>query len=201
MNMKKFYLLAYAWSSTILFGLFIYWLSTLPNLSAGNTLTDEVIKVSFRMTLYAIFFVLIYRSFILTIKTNVARLAQWKSRREKEEDEEFVLIIETIIVIATIFICFTFAFFEEVTQLTVLGRNNADIIQDCRKLDSSRGIRVKTECIEKSAIVEANKDVLVSLMAILLMAIIVYSIPVIGELEVALKYKFEQGLEKLRKKK
>lgn len=201
MSMKKFYLLAYAWSSTILFGLFIYWLSTVPNLSAGNTLTDEVIKVSFRMTLYAIFFILIYRSFILTLKTNVTRLAQWKSKREKEEDTEFVLIIETLIVIATIFITLSFAFFEEMTQLTVQGRNNANEIQDCRRLDPNRGITVKTECIEKTALTESNKDVLVSLMAILLTAIIVYSIPVIGELEVALKYKFDEGLEKLRKKK
>jgi len=164
-------------------------------------LADEIIKVTFRMTLYAIFFILIYRSFILTLKTTVSRLSKWKSKREKYEDEEFVLIIETLILIASLFIALSFSFFEEHTQLTTLGRNKAGEIVSCEKRDLEKGIRVETECIEKLSISESNKDILVSLMSILLTAIVVYSLPVIGELEVAIKHKIESGVLKIKTKK
>lgn len=100
--MRKLAFLIYAWGSTILMGLFIYWLATIPYLSAGDRVTDELVKIIFRMTLYSIFFILFYRSLIITLKTSVERLAKWRSKNEKMEDEEFVLIIETLSVIITI---------------------------------------------------------------------------------------------------
>lgn len=187
--MKKVAFLIYAWGSTILFGLLIIWLSTIPNLQAGDVLTDEIIKIIFRMTLYSVFFILIFRSIIITLKTTVERLSKWRSRNEEVEDSEFVLIIETLIVILVVFITSTFAFVEESIQLHTEGRNRAE----------STITMNKVVYIDQEVLNESNKDVLVSFMAILLTAIVVYSIPVIGELEIAVKHKF-QGEGKNKKK-
>jgi len=43
------------------------------------------------------------------------------------------------------------------------------------------------------------KDVLVSVMSILLTGIVVYTLPVIGELEMALKHKFEYEMKLIKK--
>jgi len=188
--MRKVAFLLYAWGSTLLFAVLILWLASIPNFQAGDLVSDEVIKVVFRMTLYAIFFILIYRSIIITLKSTVERLSKWRSKREEIEDSEFVLIIETLVVILVIFATSTFAFFEEHVQFYVEGRNNAD----------STLVVNNTAYIEQNLLSEANKDILVSVMAILLTAVIVYSIPVIGELEMALKHKFEEERKNLRKK-
>jgi len=45
------------------------------------------------------------------------------------------------------------------------------------------------------------KDILVSIMAVLLTGIVVYTLPVIGELEMALKHKFEYEVSLVRKNK
>ena len=167
--MKKLAFLTYAWGSTFLFGALIYWIATIPNFEAGDVVTDELVKVVFRMTLYAIFFILFYRSIILTLKNTVERLSHWRSKKEKAEDAEFVLIIETLVVIVSILATTLFSIFEEYTQNFVDGRH-AEV-----------------------------KDVLISIMAILLSGIVVYSIPVIGELEMAIKHKLDEGL-KVKKK-
>lgn len=169
--MKKLTLLLYAWGSTFLLAILMYWLATVPNLDAGEETTDQVVKVLFRMTLYAIFFIFVYRSIILTMKNSITRLASWRSKREKVEDAEFVLIIETLVIIITILATTLFAVFEEYTQTFVDGREG-DI-----------------------------KDVLVSLIAILLTAIISYSIPVVGELEMAIMHRFNDVKEKRKNKK
>lgn len=184
--MRKLAFLLYAWGSTFLFAFIIYWLATVPNLRAGDMVTDEVIKVIFRMTLYAIFFVLTYRSIIITLKTTVERLSKWRSRREEVEDSEFVLIIETLVVILVIFVSVTFAFFEQHVQFYTQGRNGGAEVVMVKKDGKD------VAYIPQNTIAEANKSVLVSVMATLLTAIVVYSIPVIGELEVAIKHKIER---------
>lgn len=158
--MKKVAFLLYTWGSTILFAALIYWIATIPNFEEGTKVTDELVKVIFRMTLYAFFFVLFYRSIILTLKNTVQRLAKYRSKNEKFEDAEFVLVIETLVVIVTVLATTLFAVFEEYIQKFIPGRT-----------------------------VEI-KDILVSVMAILLSAIVVYSMPVIGELEIAIRHKF-----------
>jgi hypothetical protein len=188
--MKKVAFLIYAWGSTLLFALGIIWLSTIPNFETGPATTDEVIKVVFRMTLYSIFFILIYRSIIVTLKTTVQRLAKWRSRREEIEDSEFVLIIETLVVILVVFITTTFAFVEENIQFYTEGRNKADTVL----------VNDNIAYVQQSVISESNKDILVSVMSVLLTAIVVYSIPVIGELELAIKHKFEQEKRNSKKK-
>lgn len=161
--MKKLSFLIYAWGTTFLFGALIYWLATIPNLDAGEEVTDELVKVVFKMTLYSILFILTYRSIIITLKSTVTRLASWRSKKEKSEDAEFVLIIETLVVIITALGTTLFSVFEEYVQNFVDGRT-ADV-----------------------------KDVLISVMAILLTSIVVYSVPVIGELEYAIKHNFQKS--------
>lgn len=169
--MKNLLFLTYAWGSTFLFAAIIYWLATVPNLNAGNEATDELVKVVFRMTIYAVLFILFYRSMILTLKNTVSRLASWRSKKEKIEDAEFVLIIETLVVVISILSTTLFAIFEEFTQDNIAGRSSDP------------------------------KDVLISIMAVLLSAIVVYSMPVIGELEMAIKHKVEYSFRKNRAEK
>jgi hypothetical protein len=204
--MKKAAFIIYTWGSTVLFGLLIYWLATLPNFQAGDQVSDELIKVIFRMILYSIFFILIYRSIILTLKTTVDRLASYRSKGEKSEDAEFVLIIETLVVIITIVSCILFGFFEEHTQFYVNGRNG----NETYLISQNNGNYVKSGQISKVAgatyinldtIGESTKDILITTMSVLLTGIVVYSLPVIGELEVAIKHKIEQEIKQLRGKK
>ncbi len=193
--MRKLAFILYTWGSTILFSFLVYWLATVPNLHAGNdAVTDEVVKIIFRMTMYAILFILIYRSIILTLKTNVDRLAKWRSKREEMEDNEFVLVIETLVVLVVIFVCTSFAFIEQNVQFYTEGRNGADNYYVVEQ--NGRNVAY----IPAESINEANKGVLVSIMATLITAIVVYSIPVIGELEMGIKHRIEEVMENNKKK-
>jgi len=170
--MKRAAFLIYAWGSTFLFAFLIYWLATLPYLNAGDRVTDELVKVIFRMTLYSILFLLFYRSIIITLKSTIERLSKWRSKEEEMEDAEFVLIIETLVVVITILSTTLFSIFEEYTQALTGNGRTAEI-----------------------------KDVLVSIMAILLTAIVVYSMPVIGEFEFAIANKFKKEIDWMRRRK
>ena len=161
--MKNVAFLIYAWGTTFLFAGIIYWLATIPNLDASEDVWDDIIKISFRMTLYSMLFILVYRSIIITLKNSVTRLSSWRSKREKIEDAEFVLLIETLVVVISVLSTILYSTFEEYTQNFVEGRS-ADV-----------------------------KDVLVSIMATLVTAIFVYTLPIIGELEVAIKHKFKKN--------
>ncbi len=203
--MKKAAFILYTWGSTALFAVLIYWLATVPNLQAGPKITDDLMKVIFRMVLYAILFILLYRSIILTMKSTVSRLASYRSKGEKIEDAEFVLIIETLAIIVCIVSCILFAFFEEHAQLYVPGRNGIDTF-----LVEQNGIFQRSENISPiagatyinlSSVGESTKDILVTTMAVLLTGMVVYSMPVIGELEVAIKHKLEKEFKGSRKKK
>ena len=203
--MKKAAFVLYTWGSTALFAVLIYWLATIPNLQTGPKVTDDLIKVIFRMVLYAIFFILLYRSIILTMKNTVSRLASYRSKGEETEDAEFVLIIETLAVIVCIISCVLFSFFEEHAQLYVAGRNGNEtflveqngIFQRSETVSSVAG----TTYIGLSSIGESTKDILISTMAALLTGMVVYSMPVIGEFEVALKHKLQKEFKDSRKKK
>jgi len=196
--MRRFIFLVYAWGSTALFSGLIYWLATIPNLQVGNNMSDDLIKVVFRMVLYAILFILLYRSTIITLKSTIVRLANFRSKNEKVEDAEFVLVIETLVVILCMVICVLFSFFEEHTQLFTSGRNGAESF-----LIESNGEYFKSESISPinnatyitlNAINESNKDILISILSVLLTGMVAYSMPVIGELELALKHKVQREI-------
>ncbi|CAG1772054.1 hypothetical protein BAC3_02289 [uncultured bacterium] len=202
--MRRLAFLIYAWGSTALFGVLIYWLATIPNFQAGGSMSDDLIKVIFRMVLYAILFILLYRSIIVTLKSTIERLSAFRSKGEKLDDAEFVLIIETLVVIVSMFACVLFAFFEEHIQLFTPGRNGAESF-----LVENNGTFVKSDKVSPSAsstyiglsaINESNKDILVSVLAVLLTGMVAYSVPVIGELEIALKHRFDKELKERRSK-
>jgi flagellar biosynthesis protein FlhB len=162
--MKKLAFLIYAWGSTALFLTFLFWLATIPNLEASESseMTDQIIKVLFRMVLYSLLFIFIFRSIIITLKSTISRLSSWRSKREKIEDLEFVLIIETLVTVVAILASILIAIAEEAIQINISGRS-AEIV-----------------------------DILVSVIAILITAIVSYSMPVIGELEIAILHKIKE---------
>lgn len=198
--MKRLFFVIYAWGSTALFGFLIYWLATVPNLQVGNNMSDDLIKVIFRMVLYAIFFILLYRSVIITLKSTVVRLAGFRSNSERMEDAEFVLIIETLVVILCMGFTVLFAFFEEHTQLFTTGRNGSEsfLIESNGEYFKSDTISPLTDStyINLNAINESNKDILISILSVLLTGMVAYSMPVIGELEIALKHKVQRELKR-----
>ncbi|BCX13854.1 MAG: hypothetical protein KatS3mg085_386 [Candidatus Dojkabacteria bacterium] len=166
--MKKLAFLLYAWGSTFIFIALLFWLATVPNLEANesNEMLDQIIKVLFRMILYSMLFIFIFRSIIISLKSTVSRLSAWRSKKEKIEDSEFVLIIETLVTIIAIFASTLISIMEEVIQIEISGRS-AEVV-----------------------------DVLISVIAILITAIVTYSIPVIGELEMAIFHKFQERKSK-----
>lgn len=163
----------WVWGTTIAFIAMILWLSFLPNLDVASGAGNEVVKVLFRMFLYSMLFILVYRSIIGTVKNTVKKLAVWHSKREAAEDAEFLLIIETLIVVISIFVSVLIAIFDEAIQTYALVEGRTGEI----------------------------KDILVSTVAVLLTSLIVYTLPVIGELEMAIKHKFDRELADRRSKK
>lgn len=149
----------------------IYWLATIPNFDVSQDINNEIVKVLFRLILYSFLFLLVYRSLIATFRTTVQRLSHWRSKAEASEDAEFVLIIETLLVIITILLGTVFAGFEEYVQGYITGRAGE------------------------------IKDVLVSIMALLLAGLVVYSMPVLGELEMAVKHYYERRTREVKLKK
>jgi len=196
--MRRLFFLIYAWGSTALFGFLIYWLATIPNLQVGNSMSDDLVKVVFRMVLYAILFILLYRSVIITLKSTVVRLAGFRSKNERAEDAEFVLVIETLVVILCMVICVLFSFLEEHTQLFTNGRNSSEsfLIESNGEYFKSETVSPLTNSkhINLNAINESNKDILISILAVLLTGMVAYSMPVIGELELAIKHKIQREI-------
>lgn len=170
---KKMMYFIWIWGSTLAYIGMIIWLAFLPNLDVSTGPGNEAIKVLFRMFIYAILFILVYRSIIGTLKNTVRKLAVWHSKREAAEDAEFLLIIETLIVVISIFISVLIAIFDEAIQTYALVEGRSGEI----------------------------KDILVSTIAVLLTSLIVYTMPVIGELEMAIKHKFEREVDHYRNKK
>jgi hypothetical protein len=170
---KKTLYFIWVWGTTIAFIAMILWLSFLPNLDVASGAGNEVVKVLFRMFLYSMLFILIYRSIIGTVKNTVKKLAVWHSKREAAEDAEFLLIIETLIVVISIFVSVLISIFDEAIQTYALIEGRTGEI----------------------------KDILVSTVAVLLTSLIVYTLPVIGELEMALKHKFDRELAGRRSRK
>lgn len=155
----------------------------MPGFEASTDLSNEVIKALFRMILYSFLFILFYRSLIATFKSSVTRLAHWRSKGEAAEDAEFVLIIETLLVIVSVLATTLFSVFEQFVQVQVPGRSGIDTELVSGKLTEVVSIVLRNVSI----------DVLLSVMAVLLSALIVYSIPVIGELEMAIKHYYEHS--------
>jgi hypothetical protein len=189
--LSKYSYVIYSWFTTILFAGLIIWIASIPDFEVSNDLSNEVVKVLFRMILYSFLFILFYRSLIATFKSSVQRLAHWRSKSEAAEDAEFVLIIETLLVIISVLAVSLFSVFEQFIQLQVPGRSGiveADLVTT--KLADIIAIMMRNVSI----------DVLLSVMAVLLSALVVYSIPVIGELEMAIKHYYLRSQNRAKHK-
>lgn len=162
--MKIAAVLIYAWSTTIGYIVLLFWLSSIPNLEINNSPElDIAFKILYRMTMYSILYLLVYRSLLLTLKSTVDRLSKWRSKREKQEDTEFVLIIEALISFVSVLGSVLIATTEEFAQAVLLdGSRNAEFV-----------------------------DILVSSLSVLLTAIVVYTLPVLGELELGIKHRID----------
>lgn len=155
--MKSIAFLSYAWGTTIVYMLFIFWLATIPSLANELGESSEFVKIIYRFIIYTFLFLLIYRSIIFTLKSTVDRLAFWRSKREMIEDSEFVLVIETLVVILAMSLCSIVAFVDEFLQFYT----------EDRKVELT--------------------DVLISFMAITLSALVIYTSPILGEIELVFK--------------
>ncbi|MDQ6985171.1 MAG: hypothetical protein Q9M91_01330 [Candidatus Dojkabacteria bacterium] len=172
--MKKLAFTLYSWGSTLLFIFLVLYFATVEDFQLQYEEKDLLFKIAFRITLYSLVFILIYRSLITTLKHTVERLSSWRSKREHIEDLEFVLIIETLILLVSILAS---------TLIAILDKWMQYLTTDSRKIDGN------------------IEDLFVSILAIILAAIIVYSMPVIGELEYAIKHRFEEVKKNKVKKK
>lgn len=181
---SKYAYTLYSWITTAIFAGIIIWIASIPEFEVSTDLSNEVVKVLFRMILYSFLFVLFYRSLIATFKASVTRLAHWRSKGEAAEDAEFVLIIETLLVVVSVISTTLFAVFEQFIQIQVPGRSgitDADLVAG------------KLAEIISTILRNVSIDVLLSVMAVLLSALVVYSIPVIGELEMAIKHYYDHS--------
>ncbi len=172
MKIKNYSYILWCWFTTIAFFAIVIATALISDLQS-NTAGEEVVKVAFRMLLYAVTFILLYRSIIATLRASVSRLAKWRNRSEAAEDAEFVLIIETLVVIISIVVMVLLAVSEVFISGFQPGRVNE--------------------------VQEQLRDILVSIMSILLTALVVYTIPAIGELEFAIKRKLEKELAPKKK--
>src|SRR5690554_5405742 len=125
MNRRIAYII-YAWGSTLLLVGVMFWLATLPDLGEESGEYSELIKILYRLVLYAFLFLLTYRSLLATFRITVGRLSKWHSKKEMAEDRVFVLIIETLLVIIAVLGSTIVAIIEEYIQNFVEGRN-ADV--------------------------------------------------------------------------
>lgn len=170
--MKKVAFVLYGWTSTVFYVIALLWLATVPNLLDGtDDVLSEVLKVTYRFVLYSLLLILIYRSLIFTFKNLISRLSSWKSKREEIEDAEFVLVVETLLMIIAILASILIAAFQEYLQFALqVESSNSEV-----------------------------RDVLISIMSIILTSIVVYSTPSLGELEVLLKEKTLDLANRFRK--
>ena len=161
--MKQLYLTIYVWISTIFYIATLFWLSTIPYLFGEN---EETTKILLRIAVHSTLYLLIFRTFIITFKNTVDRLSKWKSKREKHEDEEFALIVETLIVLLSISISVIIIVIDEIIQNWTAGR------------------------------VFSLIDILISTMSIVFMGIVTYSYPILGEFEIYFNNIFKHFLQK-----
>jgi len=171
--MKNLGLIIWSWASTLAMGFLIYFL-TLDNNISFNTASsvDSLLKILYVMILYSVLFILFYRAIIFTLKSTVDRLSRWRSKGEKLEDAEFVLIIETLSITVSILTTILFSVFVQCVEFLTRGPMFQPDIQ----------------------------DILISVISILLTSIVVYSMPIVGELEVAIKNHIDKKISKLNKK-
>jgi len=144
----------YTWATVILWMGFIWWLSSVPKLSIGDSQTEPLLRAAGQLLAFGFLFLLTYRGLLTTFKFKVERLAFWRSRKEESEDSEFVFIVETLLLIIAVFISVVYAIVDEYHQNFI----SADLAN--------------------------ARDVILDTIGVLVFALVTYSLPVIAETEV-----------------
>lgn len=92
-----------SWAVFFSLVIFVIYFSSIENLGTRYNYSLEFERVTF-FVIFGIMTVFCFRNLILTFKFTVDKLSQSKSKREDKEDDEFRLIIETLLLIISILI-------------------------------------------------------------------------------------------------
>lgn len=153
MKSKNNWFIAYSWFTVVAWYAVIWLLSSVQDIDVdGNYVHWFLSSIGYELA-FGLQFILIFRAIIVTLKLKVEKLMYWKTKREKEEDQEFVKVIETLILFLSISITLILAISDEYHQTFVSGR------------------------------ISNMEDILVNLMGIIIAAIFVFVVPIIAEIE------------------
>ena len=103
MNTRKFGFILYSWATVAIWVVVIFWFSSLENLNIYSDAYSTLLERMTYLLAYGFLLLLTFRALISTFRLTVDRLAKAKSKREKSEDREFVIITETLLLTNAIF--------------------------------------------------------------------------------------------------
>jgi len=103
MSTKRILFILYNWATVILWALLLFWFSSIgtDSISKDYSKTLEYFTYFFG---FGMLLLLTFRAHLSTFRLTVERLAFSRSKKEKQEDSEFVLIIETLLLANSILI-------------------------------------------------------------------------------------------------
>lgn len=120
--MKERWFILYSWGTTIAWYVFIWFASSITRLDYEGFYANWIINSIGYQLAYALLFLLVFRSILVTLRLKVERLMYWKSKREKAEDQEFAKVVELLIMLLTFSLCIILAIVDEYHQTQVFGR-------------------------------------------------------------------------------
>ncbi|MBN1331608.1 hypothetical protein JW978_01845 [Candidatus Dojkabacteria bacterium] len=99
--MRKLLFTAYIWLSYLAFGIFIIYFSRIPDLATKHNYSAALESVTYFFA-FGFSSLLFFRAVVYTLKFSVDRLSKARNQKERAEDAEFRLIVETLLVFLTI---------------------------------------------------------------------------------------------------
>lgn len=123
-NWKKYFFIFYAWITALIWGIVIFWFSGIENLKiAGDDNSLLIERITYLLS-YGFLLILIFRALISTFRLTIDRLSYSRSKKERSEDREFVIITETLLLTNAILITSIIAIINYHYLDTVEGRIN-----------------------------------------------------------------------------
>ncbi|KKQ34242.1 MAG: hypothetical protein US52_C0066G0002 [candidate division WS6 bacterium GW2011_GWA2_37_6] len=124
MRWKKTLFIVYSWATVVIWTIVIFWFSSLESL---RIYSDDYSLLIERLTFllsYAFLLLLVFRALIATFRLNIDRLSFARNKKEAQEDKEFVIIVETLLLTNAIFISAFIAMGNYQYLETITGRVN-----------------------------------------------------------------------------